>query len=193
MRPPLYPVFLAGSIVLVDSLVQNLRLVQAVISAATIPFVYLLALEVAWGVGRLGPASRRVALAAALLAALSYTLAANAAELLTETVFLFGLTVALWLIVRAGRTGSWRTAALAGLGLGALCLVRSVALPLVPLGAVWLLISAKRKAQSAKRPRALSQSQGGSNCRPSAQPLESPSAACAPTPAWRSARCLPWW
>lgn len=147
MRPPLYPLFLAASILLVDSLVQNLRLVQALISAATVPLVYLLTLEVAWGVGRLGPASRRAALAGALLAALSYTLAANAAELLTETLFLFGLTVALWLLLRAGRTGSWQLAALAGLAIGALCLVRSVALPLLPLGALWLAGRAAHQAR----------------------------------------------
>lgn len=151
MRPPLYPLFLAASIVVVDSLVQNLRLVQAVLSAATIPFVYLLTLEVAWGTGRRGPGSRRAALVAALLAALSYTLAANAAELLTETLFLFGLTIALWLLLRAGRTTSWQLAALAGIALGALCLVRSVALPLVPLGALWLVLNAKSGAQPGLR------------------------------------------
>jgi tetratricopeptide (TPR) repeat protein len=150
MRPPLYPIFLAASIYAVDSLVQNLRLVQALISAATVPFVYLLTLEAAWGVGRRGPASRRAALLAALLAALSYTLAANAAELLTETLFLFGLTVALWLLLRAGRLGSWGLAALAGLSIGALCLVRSVALPLLPLGALWLVVNATCTVQPAR-------------------------------------------
>jgi hypothetical protein len=150
MRPPVYPLFLAASIYAVDSLVQNLRLVQAILSAATVPLVYLLTLEVAWGSGVRGPASRRAALAAALLAALSYTLAANAAELLTETLFLFGLTFSLWALLRAGRLGSWRLAALAGLALGALCLVRSVALPLVPLGALWLLFNAKCNMQNGK-------------------------------------------
>ena len=146
MRPPLFPLFLAASIYAVDSLVQNLRLVQAVVSAATIPLVGLLALEVARGEGRSGA---RPALLAALLCALSYTLAANATELLSETLFLFGLTATLWLILRAGRTASLPLAALAGLALGTLCLVRSVALPLLPLGALWLLINAKCKMQNA--------------------------------------------
>jgi len=147
MRPPLYPLFLAASVYAVDSLVQNLRLVQAVVSAATISLVGLLTLEVARGEGRSGA---RPALLAALLCALSYTLAANAAELLSETLFLFGLTAALWLILRAGRTASLPLTALAGLALGALCLVRSVALPLLPLGGVWLLVNAKCKMQNAK-------------------------------------------
>jgi 4-amino-4-deoxy-L-arabinose transferase-like glycosyltransferase len=150
MRPPLYPVFLAASIYVVDSLVQNLRLVQALLSAATIPLVALLTREVALASWRSPEVARRGALAAALLCALSYTLAANAAELLTETLFLFGLAAALWALVRAGRKGSWRLAALAGLGLGALCLVRSVALPLLPLGGLWLLINATRNMQGAK-------------------------------------------
>jgi hypothetical protein len=142
MRPPLYPVLLAAWIYLVDSLVQNLRLVQALVSAATIPLVALLALEVARAVGHPRPA--RPALVAAGLCALSYTLAANAAELLTETVFLFGLCLALLLILRAGTRGSLFDTAAAGLCLGALCLVRSVALPLLPLSALWLLVNATR-------------------------------------------------
>ena len=133
MRPPLYTAFLAGSIVLVDSAVQNLRLLQAVISALTV--LPLAALT--WELFR----SRQVALVAALLFALNYTLAATASELLTETVFLFGLCVALWLIIAAPhRQRGWLFGILAGLTLAALALVRSVALPLVGLATLWLLI-----------------------------------------------------
>ena len=142
MRPPVYELFLAGSIYVFDSLVQNLRLVQALISAFTVVPIYALTWELFH--------SRRVALVAGLLFALNYTLAASATELLSETVFLFGLSVALWLIVRAGQgsaeqrtTGNRRRtidAALAGLTLGALALTRSVALPLVGLAALWLLV-----------------------------------------------------
>lgn len=135
MRPPLYAFFLAGGILLVDSLVQNLRLLQACVSAATVLPVWLLAREL---FPREAGGGRGVPLVAALLCALSYTLAANAAELLSETVFLFGLAVVLWLLVGAGRRRSWRRALAAGLALGLLCLTRSVALPLLPLGALWL-------------------------------------------------------
>ncbi len=146
MRPPLYSLFLAGSVLLVDSLVQNLRLVQAIISALTVAPVWLLTREAAraYGIGWQRPAG-----VAALLAALSYTLAANATELLTETVFLFGLTLVFWLLLRAARLGSVPAAAFAGLIAGALCLVRSVALPLLPLGAVWLLVGRLRPANAA--------------------------------------------
>ncbi|NTV64652.1 MAG: phospholipid carrier-dependent glycosyltransferase, partial [Oscillochloris sp.] len=122
MRPPLYPLALAAWIYVADSLVQNLRLVQAFISAATVPLVYLLTREVAH---QAGDARRAPALLAALLAALSYTLAANATELLTEALFLCGLTLALWLLLRATRTRWLAGVGLAGLLLGALCLLRS--------------------------------------------------------------------
>lgn len=163
MRPPLYPIFLAASIYAVDSLVQNLRLVQALVSTATIPLVYLLTRELtllwqprahpAQNAGRHAqtPArDNRIPLLAALLTALSYTLAVNAAELLSETLFLFSLTAALWLIVRAGRLGGLLHLALAGLTLGAACLIRSVALPLLPLGMIWLVINARGHAQPAR-------------------------------------------
>jgi hypothetical protein len=156
MRPPLYTGFLALCFVLFDSLAQNVRLVQAVISAATVIPVYGLTLQL---FGR-----RQTALVAAPLAALSYTLAAHAAELLTETLFLFGLTTCFWLLLKAtdDRRSSTEVAdsstpithhpspithhpspiafaALAGLVVGALTLLRSVALPLLPLGMLWLL------------------------------------------------------
>ena len=143
MRPPLYPVFLAACIYLVDSLVQNLRLVQALVGAATVPLVYLLTREVT---RHTGGDSRGPALLAALLCALSYTLAANATELLTEALFLFGLTAALWLLLRAARAGGLPEAILAGLMIGALCLLRSVAMPLLPLGALWLWAQPRLRA-----------------------------------------------
>ncbi len=183
MRPPLYGVFLAGCIVLFDSLVQHLRLVQACISAATLLPLWLLTQEIRdWRNGREAAAAQlqspivryRAPALAALLCALSYTLAVNATELLTETLFLFGLNTLFWLLLRAARLSRehhelvpvhdaqpsglrrfWPirspalTAGLAGLVLGALCLTRSVALPLLPLGALWLLL-AQGKALGAK-------------------------------------------
>jgi hypothetical protein len=163
MRPPLYTGFLAACIYLFDSLVQRLRLVQAVLSALTVLPVYALTLRL-FG-------ARRVALLAALLAALCYTLADRATELLTETLFLLGLALLLWLLVGANgqrsavagegrRTNGQRSivlpfyrftvsplgrSLLAGLALGGLALTRSVALPLLPLGALWLLCGRRTK------------------------------------------------
>jgi len=154
MRPPLYTGFLAACISLFDSLVQRLRLIQAIISALTTVPIYLLTRQL-FG-------ARRIALLATLLAALNYTLAANATELLTETLFVFGLTVFFWLLLVSGQRpklqdttpfshalAPW-SAILAGLALGALILLRSVALPLLPLGALWLLC--RRPTNDERRP-----------------------------------------
>jgi tetratricopeptide (TPR) repeat protein len=150
MRPPLYTGFLAACMYLFDSQVQRLRLVQAIISALTIVPIYSLTRQLF---------GRRVGLIAALLTALSYTLAAHATELLTETLFVFGLASLFWLLVSISTTGDQRSTTesrsfvlpigdrwsvvlplLAGLNLGALALLRSVALPLLPLGTLWLLL-----------------------------------------------------
>jgi 4-amino-4-deoxy-L-arabinose transferase-like glycosyltransferase len=137
MRPPLYTIFLATAIWLYDSQVQYLRLLQALLSTLTILPIYALSYEL-FG-------KQRVALLAALLTALSYTLAFHATELLSETLWLFGMSLAGWLLVRAVGRPSLRSsvwhAALAGLVIGLLALVRSVALPLVALGVLWLLIT----------------------------------------------------
>lgn len=132
MRPPLYTGFLAASIYLFDSLIQNLRLIQTIISTLTVLPAYGLTRTL------FGP---QPAFAAGLLIALNYTLAATATELLTETLFLAGLTLLLWLLAAtAQRPHATWLPILAGLSLGALALLRSVALPLLPLGFLWLLL-----------------------------------------------------
>jgi hypothetical protein len=147
MRPPLYPLFLATAILLVDSLVQNLRLVQSIISTLTVPLIILLTHTLARrSVPQAPPAFARWAgLLAGLLTALNYTLAANATELLTETLFLAGLSLLFWLILLPQQTS--RLAVCAGIASGALCLVRSVALPLLPLTMGWWLINGWQSGQ----------------------------------------------
>ncbi len=136
MRPPLYTVFLSAMIYLFDSLVQRLRLIQALIGA--------LAIIPAYGMATTLFGNRRVGLVAALLVAINYTLAAATTELLTETLFMAGLLLFFWLILAGGAAPAGHSAArrtlVAGLSLGALALLRSVALPLLPLGALWLLM-----------------------------------------------------
>ena len=159
MRPPLYPVFLAGVFRLFDSQVQRVRLVQAIISTGTIYGQWLL-MRLALGTGEHGQGAR---LAGAALIGLSYTLAANATELLTETTFLFGLTLVLCLLLAAGMDDPFRQdgrgttflAGAAGAGAGLLALVRSVALPLLPLGALWLFFQLTGRSGSRPRRQAL--------------------------------------
>lgn len=144
MRPPLYTFFLAFSILLFDSLVQNLRLVQACISAVMVVPIWLLTRAFGDLIGM--DRNWRAPAIAALLTALCYTFAANATELLSETLFLFGLTTLFWLLLQAALTIRDQTRkptlwlVLAGLGVGALCLLRSVAMPLIPLGLLWLAV-----------------------------------------------------
>ncbi len=140
MRPPLYAIFLAACIVAFDLLIQNLRLVQAIISALTVAPLYLLTLRL-FG-------DRRVAMIAGLLAALNYTLAFTATELLTETLFLFGLTIIFALLSHCTTSSRWPPL-IAGVCLGALALLRSVALPLLALGALWLMVNAGKRAAAA--------------------------------------------
>ncbi len=134
MRPPLFSLGLALLAILTDSSITALRLLNALVSTATIPLMYW------WTRTLLPQLPRRVPLLAATLTAAWYTLALNATELLTETVTLAGLLLAFTLLVRTGRraAGPWRGAALAGVTVALVCLVRSVALPLLPLGALWL-------------------------------------------------------
>lgn len=142
MRPPIYSLMLASWVFLFDSLIQNLRLVQAIISAATVVPLFLMAQEasvVPPSGAQPNPAPPQTpARIIAWCAALHYTFAAYATELLTETLFLAGLSLHLWLLLRAIRTKSRGTTIGAGLTLGALCLIRSVALPLLPLGLIGL-------------------------------------------------------
>ncbi|MBA3947262.1 MAG: glycosyl transferase [Herpetosiphonaceae bacterium] len=149
MRPPLYPVFLAVVFKLFDSQVQRVRLVQALLSTATIGAVWWLARSFVAAdqrrerVDGLTGGAWVVPAVAALLAACNFTLVANATELLTETLFVGGLTVAFALLLGADRRNSLGWAACGGVIIGALALLRSVALPLVPLGVVWLLMRSR--------------------------------------------------
>jgi hypothetical protein len=78
--------------------------------------------------------------------ALSYSLAVNATELLTETLFLAGLIPLLWLLVRAGRNGIAPTGpASAGHHPGHTCSVTlSRACRCSHSGMVWFGLSATR-------------------------------------------------
>lgn len=143
MRPPMYPVFLAGIFRLFDSQVQRVRLAQALIGTGAI-YLQWLHMRLASGPHERGQATRLIGTA---LIGLNFTLAANTTELLTETLFVCGLTLVLCLLLGTGlgrsprgRGAAWLAGA-AGIAAGILVLLRSVALPLLPLGTVWLFYS----------------------------------------------------
>ena len=150
MRPPLFPAALAAVAWLADGDLQWIRFANILVSTLTIPLMYW------WTRSLLGRPERPAApLLAAALTAGSYTLALNATELLTEAATLAGLTLTMIALLQAGRSPGWRWAALAGLLVALVCLIRSVALPLLPLGAWWLWRHGAGETKSARGRRAL--------------------------------------
>ncbi|MBN1484081.1 MAG: glycosyltransferase family 39 protein [Chloroflexia bacterium] len=127
MRAPLYPLFLAVILRIFGAEVTAARLVQALLSTATIPLLYL------WARRRCGHST---GLIAALLGALFFPLAVQATLLLSETLFLFlfvlGMALLEW---RAGQTARWEPL-LGGALFGLSALTRSIGLPLVLLAAL---------------------------------------------------------
>ncbi len=130
MRPPLFPLGLAAVVWLVDGDLQGLRLINALISTATIPLVW-------WWV-RLLLRRNDLGLIAAGLTACSFTLALNATELLSETVTLAGLMLVFGLITLSLRQPKLRWAIGAGMAIALVSLIRSVALPLLLLALLLL-------------------------------------------------------
>ena len=156
MRPPLFPLGLAVVVWLANGDLQWLRFANVLISTATIPLIFwwthtLLSPRHPTDSATSHPARNTVALLAAALAALSYTLALNATELLTEAATLAGITLSFILLRHAERSERLRWTVLAGVVIALVCLVRSVALPLLVLGA-WQLQNSKFKIQNSKNP-----------------------------------------
>jgi Flp pilus assembly protein TadD/4-amino-4-deoxy-L-arabinose transferase-like glycosyltransferase len=133
---PGYPYFLGGLLALFGGSVGAARIAQAALGAG------LCVLTAALG-ARLF-ADRRAGLAAGLLLALYGPLVYVEVSLLAEGLFVFLLTLALWLLTRP-RYAAW-AAAVAGLALGLAAVVRGTALPLGPVLAAVLLV--RRPAES---------------------------------------------
>ena len=132
-RPPLYPALIAPFVALsahvgMETAQMALRLVQAVVSSLSVALVYY----IAWSIF-----GRGVALVAGLLTTVSVVQVAAVSHLLTETVFVMMLLLALALLTWAERdgepSGEKRRSRLgylgAGLVLGAAALLRGVLLP----------------------------------------------------------------
>jgi 4-amino-4-deoxy-L-arabinose transferase-like glycosyltransferase len=131
--PPGYPFFLAALMRLCGESISCVLLAQVLLGVLTVHLVYRTALRVA------GPWP---ALAAAAYMALQPDLANHTSKVLSETLFIFLIALAVFLMVR-GCVGasrrSWHALG-SGLCLGAAALARGSLLPLLPLlvlGAVW--------------------------------------------------------
>jgi hypothetical protein len=128
---PGYPVVLAALRVVAPDGVLGLRVAQAAFTAAGVTVVMALARALA------GP---RVALAAGLLYALDPLLVVAGALLYPEAVAAVVMAALVVVALRAAGRDDARRTALAGVLLGALALLRPVALVLAPALACWLVV-----------------------------------------------------
>jgi len=139
-RPPGYPYFLAAVFAVMgpsqaEPPLLAVRMVQALLGGALCAVVFII------GKNLFGQAA---GLAAAAVAAFDPFLAYFSGLILTETLFAFLLAAGFACLLKT-EGGSVRYAVAAGLVLGAATLVRSSALPMLPLtAAAWILLRWRR-------------------------------------------------
>lgn len=137
-RPPMYPLFVAFSIVLMGEDPHGLAFLQHLLGLGTVVLTYWLARIAFAGPGR--PLAGRVAgLVAGLLVALNGTLIVYEHFVMAETLFTFLLTAAALALVAGAQRASWRLYALGGALLALASLNRAAAqllIPVVPLVAL---------------------------------------------------------
>ena len=127
--PPVYPYFV-GALFRLFGTMQAVLWAQVVLGALLVPVV---------GRAAAHAVRPRAALLAAALAAFYPELVWYPSHYWSETVFLLLLWWAIERSLAADATGSWRTAACAGLLWGLTALTRELALYLVPIALVWML------------------------------------------------------
>ncbi len=133
LRPPGYPALLALLLPLAGMDLARATLIQAALMGAGGLAFYAF--------GRQLFGRRDVGLLAALIAALFIPLAVFASALYAEAFFVTLMLLGLSALDRASQTGGRRTALAAGMLLAAATLTRAVGLFVIPMAAVFLLIS----------------------------------------------------
>ncbi|HEX2909698.1 MAG TPA: glycosyltransferase family 39 protein [Chloroflexia bacterium] len=148
IRPPLYPLMLAGIFVIFGHSLVIIRLVQIALSVATVYLLYRLGYR-AFG--------RRTGLMAGILAAIAWPFAVLSYLLLSETLFLFLFLLAVNFLLEYIITGKdeplsrasgpiWRQKRIwylvgAGVSLGLSALTRGQVLSFMPFIGLWLLVA----------------------------------------------------
>lgn len=133
---PLYPLFLAGIYKVFGHNYDIVRIIQIIIFALSVVFVYLLSKRLF---------GRRVAIWSSIATALFYGIANQAGSLTTETLFIFLLTVFAWAIYNASINGKYVWFAAAGAILGLAALTRGIIQYFFILAAINLFILYYRK------------------------------------------------
>ena len=135
MRPPLYPLFLAGIQGLFGTNLRFIQAAQVVLIAATLVVFYLL-------VGRVF--GNKVAVVAAFLLSLYVPFTVRAALVMSEVLFIFLLFLALYLVISAIQEHKVKYYVAAGAILGLASLTRPI-IVFLPLILIPLLIMVTRQ------------------------------------------------
>jgi 4-amino-4-deoxy-L-arabinose transferase-like glycosyltransferase len=131
-RPPLYPLFVASSMVVMGEDPHGLAFLQHLLGLGTVVLTYWLGRAV-FG-GAVGPGIGRLAgLVAGLLVAINGTLIVYERYVMGETLATFLLCAATLALVAAAQRASWRLYALGGLLLALASLTRASAQLLLPV------------------------------------------------------------
>lgn len=130
-RPPGYPIFLAGVYLLFGHSYPAVRLVQALLDAATCVLVYAIGTELF---------NRRVGFLAAVGLSLHPLQVYMVGEFYSETLSFLFQALALWLAARMVRHRGWILPLLLGVFLAATPLTRPTATLWVPLMLLWGLL-----------------------------------------------------
>jgi 4-amino-4-deoxy-L-arabinose transferase-like glycosyltransferase len=148
-RPPMFPLFVAFSMVLMGEDPHGLAFLQHLLGLGTVVLTYWLARAVFSGAGSLA-AGRLAGLVAGLLVALNGTLIVYERYVMAETLFTFLLTAAALALVVGARRASWRLYALGGLLLALASLNRAAAQLLLPVVPVVALLWHRRLGLAAR-------------------------------------------
>jgi 2-polyprenyl-3-methyl-5-hydroxy-6-metoxy-1,4-benzoquinol methylase len=128
-RPPGYIIYLAGVFSVCGKSVIAAKIMNVVLSTATVLLAYLTA-RTLFGV-------RTARITAALMSFYPYFIAYTG-DLLSETFMTFMIAAAVYAVVRAAEKASWGNLAAAGVVMGLTALTKSTVLPFLLLACAWL-------------------------------------------------------
>jgi len=149
-RPPLYPLFIAAGYQLFGARPFNIRLLQAVLSTATVFLICLLTRELILNGSPTGVDGRRsqtaigIGILAAAFLAFEESSIFLCGQLLSETLFTFLLVFLIYLVSRGSRSPGLGVATLIGVVGGLLILTRPIAGPLFLFGVYWFFMRSRK-------------------------------------------------